>query len=55
MVEIGFGLLARKALRGGDFHSKDELRQAIEDFLPPGKTSSPLRMAQAGRERVVTA
>lgn len=33
MVEIWFGLLERKALRGGDFHSKDELRRAIEDFI----------------------
>lgn len=33
MVEIWFGLLERKALRNGDFHSPEELRQAIEDFL----------------------
>ena len=33
MVEIWFGLLERKALRGGDFHSKEELRKAIEDFI----------------------
>jgi transposase len=33
MVEIWFGLMERKALRNGDFHSTDELRQAIEAFL----------------------
>jgi transposase len=33
MVEIWFGILQRKALRGGDFHSKDELRKAIEEFI----------------------
>jgi transposase len=37
MVEIWFGLLERKALRGGDFHSKEQLRQAIEDFLAAWK------------------
>jgi len=33
MVEIWFGILERKALRGADFHSKDELRQAIGEFI----------------------
>lgn len=33
MVEIWFGILERKALRNGDFHSAEELRQAIEAFL----------------------
>lgn len=33
MVEIWFGLLQRKVLRGGDFRSKEELRQAIEDYI----------------------
>lgn len=32
-VEIWFGLLTRKALRGGSFASKDQLRAAIEAFL----------------------
>jgi hypothetical protein len=33
MVEIWFGILERRALRNGDFHSKEQLRQAIEDFI----------------------
>jgi hypothetical protein len=33
MVEIWFGILTRKALRGASFRSTDELRQAIEDFI----------------------
>jgi len=33
MVEIWFGLLTRKALRNGDFHSTEELRQAIEAYI----------------------
>lgn len=42
MVEIWFGLLSRKALRGGDFKNKDELRQAIEDFIAAyGPTAKP--------------
>lgn len=32
-VEIWFGILSRKALRGGSFKSIDELRQAIEAFI----------------------
>ena len=32
-VEIWFGLLTRKALRGGSFASKDQLRAAIEAFV----------------------
>ena len=32
-VEIWFGLLARKALRGASFASKDQLRSAIEAFV----------------------
>ena len=33
MVEIWFGIMSRKALRGATFSSKEELRQAIEDFV----------------------
>jgi transposase len=33
LVEVWFGLLTRKALRGASFASKDELRLAIESFL----------------------
>jgi len=32
-VEIWFGLLTRKALRGGNFASKEQLRAAIEAFV----------------------
>jgi len=33
MVEIWFGILTRKALRGGNFRSKEELKTAIEEFI----------------------
>ena len=33
MVEIWFGILTRKALRGASFKSTEELRQAIEAFI----------------------
>ncbi len=32
-IEIWFGLLTRKALRGASFASKDQLRSAIEAFV----------------------
>ncbi len=32
-VEIWFGLLSRKALRGASFKNIEHLRQAIEDFV----------------------
>lgn len=32
-VEIWFGILSRKALRGASFHNLEQLRQAIEDFV----------------------
>lgn len=32
-VEIWFGILSRKALRGASFNSTESLRQAIEDFI----------------------
>ena len=32
-VEIWFSLLTRKALRGASFQSKDQLRNAIADFV----------------------
>jgi len=33
LVEVWFGLLTRKALRGASFESKEQLRSAIESFL----------------------
>lgn len=33
LVEVWFGILTRKALRGASFHNTDELRKAIESFL----------------------
>lgn len=33
MVEIWFGILSRKALRGASFKNTGELRQAIEEFI----------------------
>jgi transposase len=33
MVEIWFGILTRKALRGASFRTTDELRVAIEEFI----------------------
>ena len=33
MVEIWFGLLTRKSLRGASFKDTEQLRQAIEDFI----------------------
>ena len=38
-IEIWFGLLTRKALRGGSFSRKDQLRSAIEAFVV--KTNEP--------------
>ena len=32
-IEILFSLLQRKALNGGSFKSKDQLREAIEAFI----------------------
>lgn len=32
-VEIWFGILSRKALRGASFHDVEQLRRAIEDFV----------------------
>ena len=32
-VEVWFGILSRKALRGASFHDLDQLRRAIEDFV----------------------
>ena len=43
-VEIWFGLLSRKALRGASFKSIEDLRQAIEDFVAAyNPTASPFR------------
>lgn len=33
LVEVWFGLLTRKALRGASFPTKEALREAIEDFI----------------------
>jgi hypothetical protein len=32
-IEIWFGILTRKALRGASFSNIDELKKAIEDFI----------------------
>ena len=32
-VEVWFGILSRKALRGASFHDIEQLRKAIEDFV----------------------
>jgi transposase len=43
-VEIWFGLLSRKALRGASFKSIADLREAIEDFVAAyNPTASPFR------------
>jgi transposase len=42
MVEIWFGILTRKALRGASFSSTEELKQAIEAFIAAyGPTAKP--------------
>jgi len=41
-VEIWFGILSRKALRGASFRNLEQLRQAIEDFVAVyGPTAKP--------------
>ena len=41
-VEIWFGILSRKALRGASFRNLEQLRQAIEDFITVyGPTAKP--------------
>jgi transposase len=41
-VEIWFGILSRKALRGASFRNQDQLRQAIEEFVEAyGPTAHP--------------
>ncbi|MCE2982659.1 MAG: IS630 family transposase [Parachlamydia sp.] len=40
MVEIWLGILTRKALRGASFNSKQELKEAIEDFCKVYNTSA---------------
>ncbi len=40
MVEIWFGIFSRKALRGANFKSTAELRQAIEDYLEAYKETA---------------
>lgn len=41
-VEIWFGILGRKALRGGSFQNVEQLRHAIEDFVAAyGPTAKP--------------
>jgi transposase len=43
-VEIWFGILARKALRGASFNNISALRQAIEDFVAAyNPTATPFR------------
>ena len=42
LVEVWFGLLSRKALRGASFRTTDELRAAIEAFIAAyGPTAKP--------------
>jgi transposase len=42
LVEVWFGLLSRKALRGASFRSREELRVAIEAFIAAyGPTAKP--------------
>ena len=42
LVEVWFGLLTRKALRGASFRTRDELRSAIEAFIAAyGPTAKP--------------
>ena len=33
LIEIWFGILSRKALRGASFNSAEQLAQAIKDFV----------------------
>ncbi len=41
-VEIWFGILSRKALRGASFRNLEQLRQAIQDFITVyGPTAKP--------------
>lgn len=41
-VEIWFGILSRKALRGASFRNQEQLRQAIEEFVDAyGPTAQP--------------
>jgi len=49
-VEIWFGIMSRKVLRGGDFKSKDELKSAIEAFV---KTYGPNAKPFVWRKREV--
>jgi len=43
-VEIWFGIMSRKVLRGGSFKSQDDLRIAIEAFVKAyGPTAKPFR------------
>ena len=43
-VEIWFGILSRRALRGASFKSIEDLRQAIEDFVAAyNPSASPFR------------
>jgi transposase len=42
MVEIWFGILTRKALRGANFENVEQLRKAIEEFIAAyGPTAKP--------------
>jgi DDE superfamily endonuclease len=47
-VEIWFGLLTRKTLRGASFASKDQLRSAIEAFVAKtNQQPKPFPLAEA--------
>jgi predicted component of type VI protein secretion system len=55
-VEIWFGILSRKVLRGADFKNVTELRQAIEAFIATyNPKAKPLQVAQAGGEGIPVA
>ena len=40
MVEIWFGIMQRKALRGASFRNPEELRQGIEEFVAAYKPTT---------------
>ena len=53
-VEIWFGILSRKALRGASFHDVEQLRTAIDDFVA-AYGLRPNRLAQTRGQRISVA
>ena len=54
LVEVWFGIMSRKALRGASFNSVEELRQAIEFFIAVyNPAAKPFKWRK--RERSATA